>query len=235
MLLGEELEECHRNGKLPAAVLVVDVNGQCADYEPIQKVCDFYEVPIIEDAAESLGAHYKGKSAGSFGTIGCFSFNGNKIITTSGGGMLVTENQEWAEKARFLATQARDPAVHYEHSHVGYNYRMSNLLAALGRGQLMGLDEKVAKRRENFRFYREELGDLPGIEFMPEPDGFESTNWLSACLIDPEKFGATWNDVREALEEHNIESRPLWKPMHLQPVYKAVSYTHLTLPTKRIV
>lgn len=219
-LLADELAECAKNGKLPAAVMTVDVNGQCADYDAIQEVCNQYEVPIIEDAAEALGARYKDRSAGTFGKLAAFSFNGNKIITTSGGGMLVTDNEQWAQKARFLATQARDPAVHYEHSHVGYNYRLSNLLAAVGRAQLAQLAEKVEKRRANFDSYRRALGELPGISFMPEPDGFYSTRWLTAMLVDAAKFGATWSDIRDALEAENIESRPLWKPMHMQPAFK---------------
>ena len=219
-LLADELADCAQRGKLPAAVMTVDVNGQCCDYDAIQEVCSRYDVPIIEDAAEALGARYKDRSAGAFGKLAAFSFNGNKIITTSSGGMLVTDNEEWAQKARFLATQARDPAVHYEHSHVGYNYRMSNLLAAVGRAQLAQLQGKVEKRRANFAFYQRELGDLPGVSFMPEPDGFYSTRWLTALLIDSREFGASWNDIREALEADQIESRPLWKPMHMQPVYQ---------------
>ena len=218
-LLADELADCDRHGKLPQAVVVVDVNGQCADYDSITAICQRYEIPIIEDAAEALGAGYRGKAAGGFGKIGCFSFNGNKIITTSGGGMLVTDNQAWAEKARFLATQARDPAVHYQHSHIGYNYRMSNLLAAVGRGQLQVLDDRVAKRRRNFKYYKDHLQDLPGWSFMPEPDGWYSTNWLTGVLIDSNEFGASYEDVRQSLESHNIESRPLWKPMHMQPVF----------------
>ena len=218
-LLEDELVDCRNRNQLPKAIIVVDVNGQCADYEAIGQICREFDVPIIEDAAEALGATYHGKSAGTFGQLAAFSFNGNKIITTSGGGMLVTENEEWAQLARFLATQARDPAAHYEHSVIGYNYRMSNLLAAVGRGQLSVLDERVAKRRSNFEFYDSQLGGMPGIEFMPEPEGFYSTRWLTALLIDPQKFGANWNDVRLALEEQNIESRPLWKPMHLQPAF----------------
>ena len=218
-LLADELADCDRHGKLPQAVVVVDVNGQCADYDSITEICQRYEIPIIEDAAEALGASYRGKAAGGFGKIGCFSFNGNKIITTSGGGMLVTDNQAWAKKARFLATQARDPAVHYQHSHIGYNYRMSNLLAAVGRGQLQVLDDRVAKRRRNFKYYKDHLQDLPGWSFMPEPDGWYSTNWLTGVLIDSNEFGASYEDVRQSLESHNIESRPLWKPMHMQPVF----------------
>jgi len=218
-LLAEELDSCVRRGKLPAAVVVVDIYGQCADYERILAVCNRHGVPLIEDAAEALGAEYDGRSAGRFGVIGCFSFNGNKIITTSGGGMLVSDRGELVERARFLASQARDPAPHYEHTHVGYNYRMSNLLAALGRGQLATLAERIRQRRANFEFYRQALGDLPGIQFMPEGPRGRSTRWLTCLLVDPELFGATREDIRLALEGENIESRPLWKPMHMQPVF----------------
>jgi pyridoxal phosphate-dependent aminotransferase EpsN len=176
-------------------------------------------VPILEDAAEALGAKYRGQNAGLFGKIGIFSFNGNKIITSSGGGMLVTDNKGWAKKVRFWATQSRDPAPHYQHSEIGYNYRMSNLCAAVGRGQLLTLDERVATRRANFNDYKKHLGDLPGIDFMPEPDGFFSTRWLTVLTIDQEQFGKSREDVRLALEANNIESRPLWKPMHIQPVF----------------
>jgi dTDP-4-amino-4,6-dideoxygalactose transaminase len=218
-LLAEELEAAVQRGQPLKAVLAVDVLGQCADYEPIVKTCRFYGVPLIEDAAEALGAAYGGRPAGTFGEIGCFSFNGNKIITTSGGGMLVTERREIAERARYLATQARDPAPHYEHSETGYNYRLSNLLAAVGRGQLRLLDQRVEKRRENFRFYRDALSDLPGLDFMPEPAQGRATRWLTCVTVDPAKFGATREDLRLALAEENIESRPLWKPMHLQPSF----------------
>jgi len=218
-LLAEELEACARRGKLPAAVIAVDLYGQCADYEPILETCRGFEVPLIEDAAEALGATYQGRAAGTFGATGTFSFNGNKIITTSGGGMLVTDRSDWAQKARFLATQARDPAPHYEHSQIGYNYRMSNLLAAIGRGQLRVLDARVDQRRANYRFYRERLGDLPGLSFMPEHPAGRPTCWLTCVTIEPGEFGATREDVRLALERENIESRPVWKPMHLQPVF----------------
>lgn len=218
-LLGEALESAAKRGKLPKAVVAVDLYGQCADYDRIAKLCQFYEVPLIEDAAEALGATYRGKSAGTFGEFGIFSFNGNKIITTSGGGMLVTNSQKAAERARFLATQARDPAPHYQHSEVGYNYRLSNLLAAIGRGQLSVLSERVNQRRANFDFYRQTLADVPGIRFMPEIAGGRSTRWLTCILIDPDEFGADAEAVRLAHAEANIESRPLWKPMHLQPVF----------------
>ncbi|MDA7901847.1 aminotransferase class I/II-fold pyridoxal phosphate-dependent enzyme [bacterium] len=218
-LVAVALEEGQQAGKLPKAVLAVDIVGQTADYQRLQSVCARYGVPIIEDAAEALGASYQGRSAGQFGEMGCFSFNGNKIITTSGGGMLVTDREDWALKARFLATQARDPAPHYEHSHIGYNYRMSNLLAAIGRAQLENLDVHVENRRAIFNRYHEQLGNLDGIEFMHEPEGSYSTRWLTVLTIDPARFGATNTDVRLALEQENIESRPAWKPMHLQPVF----------------
>jgi dTDP-4-amino-4,6-dideoxygalactose transaminase len=218
-LLAEELAASSRRGKLPKAVVVVDLYGQCADYEPILDICRYYHVPVVEDAAEALGATYAGRPAGSFGLIGCFSFNGNKIITASGGGMLVTPRKDFAERARFLATQARDPAPHYQHSQVGYNYRMSNLLAAVGRGQLRVLETRVRQRRANFTFYQETLGDLPGIEFMPEYFPSHSTRWLTCILVDPVAFGATREDIRLALADQKIESRPTWKPMHVQPVF----------------
>jgi pyridoxal phosphate-dependent aminotransferase EpsN len=218
-LLAEELHACARRNKLPKAVLVVDLYGQCADYEPIRRACARYEVPIIEDAAEALGASYDGHAAGTFGAVAAFSFNGNKIITAGGGGMLACDRADLAEQARFLATQARDPAPHYEHSVVGYNYRMSNLLAAVGRGQLQVLEDRVSQRRANFEFYRDTLGDVPGIAFMPENPRGRSTRWLSCILVEPEDFGATRDDVRLAMEAENIEARPTWKPMHLQPVF----------------
>jgi dTDP-4-amino-4,6-dideoxygalactose transaminase len=218
-LLAEELEYCARLGAPPRAVLAVDIIGQCADYEPIQKTCRFYDVPLIEDAAEALGATYRGRPAGTFGEIACFSFNGNKIITTSGGGMLVTNREEVAKKAKFLASQARDAAPHYEHSELGYNYRLSNLLAAVGRGQLQVLEDRVDRRRANFEFYREALEDVPGIQFMPESSLGRSTRWLTCVLIEPAEFGAANENIRVRLEEDNIESRPLWKPLHMQPLY----------------
>jgi dTDP-4-amino-4,6-dideoxygalactose transaminase len=218
-LLAIELKEASRRGRPIKAVLAVDILGQCADYEAIQALCREYQIPLIEDAAEALGATYHGKPAGGFGDIGCFSFNGNKIITTSSGGMLVTAKKEWADRARFLATQARDPYPHYEHSVIGYNYRMSNLLAAVGRGQLRVLDERVEKRRANYRFYQESIGKLPGIVMAPELPAGRSTHWLSCITVDPHRFGATCEDIRLALERENIESRPVWKPMHMQPVF----------------
>ncbi len=218
-LLREELDDCARRGKLPKAVVVVDLYGQCADYDAIEAVCAHYEVPIIEDAAEALGASYKNRMAGSFGKFGVFSFNGNKIITTSGGGMLVSDDAEMIQKCRFLATQARDAAPHFQHSHVGYNYRMSNMLAAIGRGQLEVLPQRIVARKRNFESYQQGLSSLPGVEFMPISDEGKPNYWLTCITIDPRLFGAAREDVRLALEKENIESRPLWKPMHLQPVF----------------
>jgi dTDP-4-amino-4,6-dideoxygalactose transaminase len=218
-LLEDELLHAAKINQLPKAAMIVDVNGQCADYRSIKPLLQKYEIPLIEDAAEALGATHQSVSAGRFGAIGCFSFNGNKIITTSGGGMLVTDNEDWAKQARHLATQARDPAPHYEHSTVGYNYRLSNLLAAIGRGQLSVLDDRVASRRAVFDRYVDALGDIAGIEFMPEPEGFFSTRWLTSILVDESAFGTTREAIRLALEAENIESRPVWKPMHMQPVF----------------
>ncbi|MCD0459871.1 DegT/DnrJ/EryC1/StrS family aminotransferase [Roseiconus lacunae] len=212
----EFLRQTHRTAK---AVVAVDAFGQCADYAPIRQVCEEYDVTLIEDAAESLGATYRDRNAGSLGDIGCFSFNGNKMITTSGGGMLVTDQQNWAEKARFWSTQARDPAPHYEHSETGHNYRLSNLLAAVGRGQLKALKSRVERRREIYAWYREHLGGLPGLQFIPEAAFGQSSCWLTCVLIDPELFGVTNEQVRLALEDQNIESRPCWKPMHWQPLF----------------
>lgn len=219
-LLEQELRDATKRGRKPKAVIAVDLYGQCAQLDVIERLCAQYEVPLIEDAAEALGATWKGKQAGSFGAMAAFSFNGNKIITTSGGGMLVSREARFIEKARFLATQARDPAPHYQHSHIGQNYRMSNLLAAVGRGQLRVLDERIKARRAHRAFYEKTLGELPGIGFMPlSPDG-EWNGWLTVITVDPARFGASREDLRLALEKENIESRPVWKPMHLQPVFK---------------
>lgn len=219
-LLAEELEDCRKKGRLPKAAVVVDLYGQCADYGRILPICSSFGVPVIEDAAEALGATYQGKAAGKFGTMGIYSFNGNKIITTSGGGMLVSDDPEYARRAKFLSTQARDPAPHYQHSQIGYNYRMSNLLAAVGRGQLARLGDKVAKRRLIKESYKRALGGIPGIAFMPDAAYGEPNHWLTIILADPELFGTDREAVRLALEAENIESRPVWKPMHLQPVFK---------------
>jgi dTDP-4-amino-4,6-dideoxygalactose transaminase len=218
-LLEEELAHAARRGRLPKAVIVVDLYGQCADYDRIHESCAKYDVPVIEDAAEALGATYRGRSAGAHGVLAAFSFNGNKIITTSGGGMLVTGRKDWADRARFLSTQARDPAAHYQHSHIGYNYRMSNLLAAVGRGQLRVLGARVAARRANNAFYRAAFDGTPGIDFMPDAPYGAPTSWLTCILVDAPRFGAGPEAIRVALEAQNIEARPLWKPMHLQPVF----------------
>ena len=220
-LLKEELRSCAVRGRLPRAVIVVDLYGQCADYAKILPACAEYEVPVIVDAAEALGATYQGRMAGTFGKMAVFSFNGNKIITTSAGGMLVSEDAALLEQARFLATQARDPAPHYQHSVIGYNYRMSNILAAIGRGQLRVLPERIAARRRNYECYRAALGDLPGIDFMPRAAYGVPNYWLTCITIRPELFGATREAVRLALEAENIDSRPVWKPLHLQPVFAA--------------
>ncbi|BDA68163.1 DegT/DnrJ/EryC1/StrS aminotransferase [Calothrix sp. PCC 7716] len=218
-LLQEALEQRSSIGKLPKAVVLVHLYGQSADIDPILKVCNQYGVALIEDAAEALGATYKGRTPGTFGNIGIYSFNGNKIITTSGGGMLVSDDRELVAKARFLATQARDPAPHYQHSEIGYNYRLSNVLAGIGRGQLQVLNDRVAARRRNYEVYSSALGNLPGIEFMPEASFGNSSRWLTCLTIDPETFGANTDQIRIALAKQQIETRPVWKPLHLQPVF----------------
>jgi len=218
-LVEDELDRRAASGRLPAAVVTVDLYGQSCDYDRLLAACDRHGVPLVEDAAEALGATYRGQAAGSFGRMGVFSFNGNKIITTSGGGMLVTESAEEAARARYLATQAREPAPHYEHVTLGYNYRLSNLLAALGRAQLAGLDSRVTRRRRINRCYREALAGLPGIAFMPVADYGEPNYWLTCITVDPGEAGTDRETIRLALEALDIESRPTWKPLHLQPVF----------------
>jgi dTDP-4-amino-4,6-dideoxygalactose transaminase len=213
-LLAEALE----SGEY-AVCIPVDIYGQCADYSAIVPLLAGHGVPLLSDAAEALGATHKREPAGSFGAMAALSFNGNKIITTSGGGAMVTDDAEWADKARWLSTQARDPAPHYQHSSIGYNYRLSNLLAALGRSQLSDLKRRVDIRRAHNNFYREALGDLPGVEFMPEAAGNRSTFWLTTFTIDPTLAGVDREAVRLHLESLDIEARPVWKPMHLQPVF----------------
>lgn len=212
------LAKALREGQF-AACIPVDIYGQCANYREIVPLCEEHGIPIIEDAAEALGADYQGRPAGSFGGMAALSFNGNKIITTSGGGALVTDDGDWAERATFLATQARDPAPHYEHSEIGYNYRMSNLLAALGRSQLADLKRRVEVRRAHNGAYRAAFADLAGVDFMPEAEESFSTFWLTCVTIDPEVAGTDREQVRLHLESMDIESRPAWKPMHLQPVF----------------
>ncbi|NEQ64707.1 MAG: pyridoxal phosphate-dependent aminotransferase [Symploca sp. SIO2D2] len=220
-LLWDALTQRAKIGKLPKAVILVHLYGQSADLDPIIAACNHYEIPLIEDAAEALGATYKGRTPGTLGKIGIYSFNGNKIITTSGGGMLVSDDQGLVTKARFLATQARDPAPHYQHSEIGYNYRLSNVLAGIGRGQLKVLSDRVAARRHNFEVYHQALGELPGIEFMPEASFGRSTRWLTCLTVDPNLFGVDRETIRLALAKEQIESRPVWKPLHLQPVFAA--------------
>jgi len=218
-LLSEQLEDGARRARLPKAVVVVDLYGQCADYQRILEVCGRYGVPVIEDAAESLGATYRGAAAGTFGQFGVFSFNGNKIITTSGGGMIVSNDPAAIARARFLSTQARDPGPGHQHSEVGYNYRLSNLLAAVGRGQLRSLDERVGQRRANNAYYREALAGTPGVSFMPAADYGVPTCWFTCITVDPSQFGATAEGLRAHLESLEIESRPPWRPLHTQPAF----------------
>lgn len=203
------------------AVIVVQLYGQCAEMEPILELCGKYNLPLIEDAAEALGASYKGKAAGSFGDFSFFSFNGNKIITTSAGGMLLSKNSEWIEKAAYLATQAREPVAHYEHKEIGYNYRMSNVLAGLGLSQFEDLDRRIAAKRAHFEGYAEAFKNVPGIAMMPVTDAESVNHWLSCILVD----GVGSRDkIIAALEAEDIEARPLWKPMHLQPVFEAKTF-----------
>ncbi|MEM7758526.1 MAG: DegT/DnrJ/EryC1/StrS family aminotransferase [Cyanobacteria bacterium P01_A01_bin.40] len=218
-LLETALAKRDKLGKLPKAVVLVHLYGQSADLEPISQICDRYSVPLIEDAAEALGASYKDTSPGTWGRAGIFSFNGNKIITTSGGGMLVSNDENLIRKAKFLATQARDPQPHYEHSEIGFNYRLSNICAGIGRGQLSVLKARVAARRRIHTIYQDALGDFPGIEFMPEADFGTSTRWLTCFTLEPKIAGIDREQVRLKLLEQQIETRPVWKPMHLQPVF----------------
>ncbi|SCW77894.1 dTDP-4-amino-4,6-dideoxygalactose transaminase [Paenibacillus tianmuensis] len=222
--LERALSEAKRAGKLPKAVVVVNLYGQSADMDPLLDLCNQYGVPVIEDAAESLGATYKGRASGTLGRFGVYSFNGNKIITTSGGGMLVSDDLEALEKARYWATQARDPAPHYEHSEVGFNYRMSNVLAGIGIGQLHQLPERIEARRAIFANYAEAFGSMEGIEFMPEASFGQATRWLTALTVDPQAATTTSGDIIRSLAEANIESRPVWKPMHLQPLFQGCVY-----------
>ena len=224
-VLAEALERASRSGQLPKAIVPTDLYGQSVDLAALEGLAARYGVRLVVDSAESLGAVYRGtRKAGSGGDAAILSFNGNKIITTSGGGMLVTRHQEWAEQARFLSTQARDPAPHYEHSTVGYNYRLSNICAAIGLGQMKVLDDRVHRRRQIFARYQEALSTIPGIKLMPEPQADRSTRWLTAITIDPRESGVTREEIRLHLLRHAIESRPLWKPMHLQPLYAGTPY-----------
>lgn len=219
-IVADELRSRAARGQLPRAVIAVDMYGQCADYDPLLAACDRYGVALIEDAAEALGASYRGRAAGSFGLAGVLSFNGNKIVTTGGGGMLVTDDGRVARQTRHLATQAREPVPHYEHRTIGYNYRLSNLLAAIGRGQVQRLADLITARRETARYYRTALGDLPGLTFMPVADYGVPNWWLTCLLVDADRFGAGRDRILEHLGTQNIEARPAWKPMHLQPVFQ---------------
>ncbi len=218
-ILADALRARARAGRRPKALVLVHLYGQSADLDPILSMCAEHGVLVIEDAAEALGTTYKGQPVGVRGWAGILSFNGNKIITTSGGGMLMTADAEIAARARFLATQARDPAPHYEHSTAGYNYRLSNVLAAIGRGQLRHLDEKVDRRRAHFEYYQKTLGGLPGVTFMPEASWGRCNRWLTCLTIDPAVAGTDREKVRVAFERENIEARPVWKPLHLQPLF----------------
>jgi pyridoxal phosphate-dependent aminotransferase EpsN len=223
-LLGEALAKAAKAGKLPKAIVPTDLYGQSVDLDPLEALAAEYGVKLVVDSAESLGAAYNGgRKCGTGGDASILSFNGNKIITTSGGGMLVTRSKQIADGARFLSTQARDPAPHYEHSTFGYNYRLSNVCAAIGIGQMEVLDDRVDTRRAINRRYRAEL-DLPGISFMPEPEGYYSSKWLTAISVEPGHAGLTREDIREMLMKHQIESRPLWKPMHMQPLFDDAAY-----------
>lgn len=219
------IEQRLQKGKKPKAILPVHLYGMPAQMDEILEIAKAYDIPVVEDAAEALGAHIRGKACGSFGDLGILSFNGNKIITTGGGGALLSNNTEWVQRARFLASQARDAAPHYQHSQIGYNYRLSNVSAAIGRGQMRVLEERVAQRRANFNWYQSQFQHISGISFLQEPAGYFSNRWLTCILIDPQLTGGvTRENIRLALEKEHIESRPLWKPMHMQPVFKDAPY-----------
>ena len=218
------LKDAEQNGKLPKAVIIVNLYGQSAKMDELLAICESYGVPVVEDAAESLGSSYKGKKSGTFGKFGIFSFNGNKIITTSGGGMLVSDDVEALQRATFLATQARDVAKHYQHSEVGYNYRMSNVVAGIGRGQLEVLDKRVVQKRAIFDRYAEALSEVDGLEMMPELEVTYSNRWLSTMTLNPEKIAISPYDLIDKLNEANIEARPVWKPLHLQPLFEGCEF-----------
>lgn len=219
-LLAEELNRSAEKGVLPSAIVVTDVYGQCSDYDRLEPLCAKYAVPLIEDAAEAFGATWNGRSAGSFGRCATLSFNGNKIVTTSGGGMIVSNDEDLVRRARHLSTQARIPALHYEHEEVGFNYRLSNLCAAVGRGQLKRLEDNIARRREISDIYRSRLGDIPGVTFNPICEQGFSNYWLTVALIEPRVTGVDSEKVLNDLGLLNIEARPAWKPMHLQPAFR---------------
>ncbi len=220
-LLEEAIVSRMKVSRKPKAIIVVDLYGMPANYDRILAVAQKYEIPVIEDAAEALGSSFKGKRCGTFGTLNILSFNGNKIITTSGGGALTSESKEFIEQAKFLSTQARDNAPHYQHSKIGYNYRMSNILAGIGRGQMHVLADRIEAHRKNNRYYREMLADVPGLRFQDEPSGdYFSNFWLTSIWIDSDDPAFQRDAVTKRMIEENIDSRPLWKPMHLQPVFQ---------------
>jgi dTDP-4-amino-4,6-dideoxygalactose transaminase len=222
VLARQAIEELAKQKKKVKALILVHLYGMPAPMEPFLELCREFGLILIEDAAEALGSTWKEKAMGTFGDFGVLSFNGNKIITTSGGGALVSDNEAAIQKARFLSTQARDPAPHYQHSEIGYNYRMSNVLAGIGRGQMEVLDQRIEQRRQNFQYYKDAFQDLSGIKFLYEPEGAFCNRWLTCILINPQRTGGISREtVRLALEKDNIESRPLWKPMHLQPVFSS--------------
>jgi dTDP-4-amino-4,6-dideoxygalactose transaminase len=224
-LLEEAIKDRNAKGKKPKAIIPVHLYGMPAKMKAIMAIAEKYGIPIVEDAAEALGSFIHTQKCGTLGEMGILSFNGNKIITTSGGGALVSRNENYIKQATFLATQARDAAPHYQHSKIGYNYRMSNICAGIGRGQMEVLPQRIEQRRRNFSFYERELQEFEGISYVQEPEGFYSNRWLTTILVNPEKSGGvTRETIRLALENENIESRPLWKPMHLQPVFKDYPY-----------
>lgn len=219
-LLAEAVDHYISIGRKPKAVVPTDLYGQCADYDRILEILEPHGIPLIVDAAESVGARYKNRHAGKGALMAAYSFNGNKIITTSGGGLLASDNEEMIARARWLSQQAKEPEPYYEHKEIGYNYRMSNVVAAVGRGQAEVIPDRVKRKREIFDYYEQELGSCPGISFMPEADYGQCNRWLTVMLVDKDKFGSSPNEIRVTLEEENIESRPVWKPMHQQPIFK---------------
>jgi dTDP-4-amino-4,6-dideoxygalactose transaminase len=227
-LLEEAIKDRIKRGRRPKAIVLVHLYGMPANLAAIMKISEHYEIPLIEDAAEALGSKYRGKALGSFGKMAILSFNGNKILSTSGGGALLSNDADLIAKARFLSTQARDQAPYYQHSQIGYNYRMSNILAGIGCAQMEVIEKRVESRRANFRFYKENLKKIEGIKFLEEPDGsYFSNYWLTTILIESSKTGTGWEEIQQNLEKQNIEARPLWKPMHLQPVFSSCpAYLH---------
>ena len=219
-LLAEAVDHYISQGRKPKAVIPTDLYGQCADYDRILEILEPHGIPMVVDAAESVGAAYKGRHAGKGALMAAYSFNGNKIITTSGGGLLASDDEDMISRARWLSQQAKEPKPYYEHEEIGYNYRMSNLVAAVGRGQVEVIPERVKRKREIFDYYEQELGSIAGLSFMPEADYGQCNRWLTVMLIDAEEFGSSPDEIRIALENENIESRPVWQPMHKQPIFK---------------